>query len=319
MEFEGKNVDQAVFKAAQELGRAPEDLEYVVLERRPRPIPGVHPLAAAGVPLKGVVGCFLSNELLDSFPVHRIAVQGGRLQEVYVTWQEGFREVLGPPSTPLLEQYLEEEGVALPEGYRTEINLEAGRWQEGVAGALERGFVITIDYGYAPGEYFSPAHSQGTLLCYYRHTYHQDPYVRVGEQDITAHVDFGSLIRAGERAGLSNLGLVPQARFLNNLGLGYLRERLARAGLSQREYLANSLALGQLVKPGGLGDFLVLLQGQGIPEIDLWGLKPSPESREFLESLPLPLLTPQHLSLLEARYPHMLSLPDALAGGYPDS
>ena len=80
--------------------------------------------------------------------------------------------------------------------------------------ALEHGFVMTFDYGYEAEEMYAPWRTDGTLLCFYRHNPSNDPYVRVGRQDMTSHVDFTSLRRAGEEAGLTTLGLVSQSEFL---------------------------------------------------------------------------------------------------------
>src|SRR5262249_57956136 len=85
---------------------------------------------------------------------------------------------------------------------------------------LARGLVLPIDYGSPTAELYDPKRRDGTFCCYYRHTANDDPYARVGEQDMTAHVDFGALMRAGERLGLRPLGQSTQEPFLGNLRLG---------------------------------------------------------------------------------------------------
>src|SRR3989454_10322269 len=53
---------------------------------------------------RNVVGCILCNELIDNFPVHRFAIQGGRVKEVFVTSAGGeVAQNLGEPSSPRLE------------------------------------------------------------------------------------------------------------------------------------------------------------------------------------------------------------------------
>ena len=104
-----------------------------------------------------IQGCFLSNELVDSFPVHRVFMKAGALQEVYVDLDKGgFKEVQGDPSTPELVRYFRRLGIRLAEGQQAEVNLEAVRWVQQVAQGLARGFVITIDYGYPADELYSP-------------------------------------------------------------------------------------------------------------------------------------------------------------------
>lgn len=108
------------------------------------------------------------------------------------------QEILGPPSTPLIEEYFRLYGSTLAEGQRAEVNLKALEWIEGVSRALRRGFVLTIDYGYQAVELYHPERGEGTLLCYFLHTTSPNPYQRVGHQDITAHVNFTALIKRGK-------------------------------------------------------------------------------------------------------------------------
>ena len=221
-----------------------------------------------------IVGCFLSNELVDSLPVHRTVMRAGVLREIYVDAQDGgLRELLGEPSMPELEGCFQRLGISLAEGQKAEVCLEALRWLRGVARWLERGFVITIDYGYPAQELFSAHRRDGTLLCYRDHMVSSDPYVQLGLQDMTAHVDFTSLIDCGEQWGLRFTGLVPQYRFL--LGLGILDEA-ARWEEAKGEWEATvqRLTIKNLILPGGMGDtFKVLIQHKGIERPQLDGLR----------------------------------------------
>ena len=152
------------------------------------------------IPEASVVGCFLSNELADAFPVHRVTVRGGLLQEVYVDWRDGrFEESLGPPSAPALAEYFQRLGLSPGEDCQAEVNLDALEWMKAVGRALGRGFVMTFDYGYPADQLYAPWRRQGTFLCFYRHNPSTDPYARLGHQDMTSHVDFTSLIAGGPR------------------------------------------------------------------------------------------------------------------------
>ena len=130
------------------------------------------------MPLRGVTGCFIANELVDALPVHRLRMSGGVLQEVYVSLDANGRLVDAPgePSTPKLAERLAERGLELPDGYRGEICLELRPWLEGVASALDAGYLLTIDYGYTVEELYSPQRAGGTLQTYYRHTDGGSPY-----------------------------------------------------------------------------------------------------------------------------------------------
>ena len=285
-------------------------LRYVALDRIPPPAgSGRSPrryqrVLAHGVPLAGIVGCILSNELFDAFPVHRFEVHERSIKEVYVgAANSDFVERLGEPSSPQLARRLDRLGRDLPDGYRGEITLGIGPWMAAVAGALNRGFVLTVDYGYEEDELYSPARAMGTLQTYYRHTDGASPYRRVGSQDITAHVDFSALDYHGASLGLASLGTVTQARFLQGLGLEGWLQRLRTEDLGQQERDANMMGMRDLVRPDGLGRFRVLVQEKGTGIADpglLLGLSDKSEA----DDLPLPLLRPDHIPLLAGRYPH---------------
>ena len=293
-----------------------DSLRYLCLDRLPLPgVEGQLPveargrverLAAQGIPFHGVTGCFLSNELVDSFPVHRVTIRGSALKEIYLTLEDGkLVEILDFPSTSALEKRLDSLGLSLSEGFSTEINLAMEPWLEEVSSALKRGFLLTIDYGHPTAELYSHRRSRGTLTCFYRHTQTDNPYQRIGGQDITAQVDFSSLIDGGRKCDLEPLGFNTQREFLQNLGLQRFVGRLPAKGLKQREMEANRLGMQDIVRPGGMGEFKVLAQGKGVGSPSLWGFGPSPELEAVLKELPPPLLTPHHMRLLEGRYPHL--------------
>jgi SAM-dependent MidA family methyltransferase len=220
-------------------------------------------------------GCFLSNELVDAFPVHRVIFDQGELKEIYVTHRNGrFEEQWGKLSDPRIVSYFRSMDIALQEGQRAEVNLSALEWMESVARCLQRGFVLTIDYGYLAHELYSPVRREGTLLCYFQHQASENPYERLGEQDITSHVNFTGLIRKGEEVGLRFTGLVPQYRFLIGLGLLDQMETLGKE-LSELDGLKLRLSLKNLIEPEmGMGEvFKVLVQHKGMDQPQLDGLR----------------------------------------------
>ena len=262
-------------------------------------------LAALGVPLSGITGCFLSNELIDSFPVYRVTAQGGALKEVYVTLEgEDLVDVVDHPSTPELKERLDSLGLALPDGVHAEINLAMGPWLQQVSSALDRGFLLTVDYGHTAAELYSQHRRRGTLTGFRNHSQTDSLYRSIGKQDMTAHVDFTSLEKLGQPLGLEVMGSNAQREFLNNLGLGSFLGSLRASGLKQHEVEANRLGMVDIIRPGGMGEFKVLASGKGVGSPSLWGFERSPELEGVLEELPVPLLTPRHMPLLEGRYPH---------------
>ena len=220
-------------------------------------------------------GCFLSNELVDAFPVHQVIFDRGILKEVYVTQDHGqLKEIWGELSDPRIASYFQSNDVALQEGQRAEVNLKALDWVEKVARCLKKGFVLTIDYGYLAKELYASYRREGTLLCYYQHRTSENPYERLGEQDMTSHVNFSSLIQKGEEVGLHLTGLVPQYQFLLALGLLQEIESLEK-GLSEMDALRMRLSVKHLIEPEiGMGEvFKVLIQNKGTDYFQLDGLR----------------------------------------------
>ncbi len=249
-------------------------------------------------------GCLLSNELFDALPVHRVRMAGGELREVYVTLAgDGrFTEVFDELSTPRIALRLASEGVDLGEGWTAEVSLKAEDWMRNAASRLDRGYAITIDYGDPAVRLYSERRRNGTLRAHYQHTASDDPYARVGRQDLTAHVDFTALIAAGETAGLVPVTLMTQREFLTNLGAEVLLDAIAR---SDEPNQADLKGLRSLVDPTGLGGFRVLVQTKGAPAAALACLGGEAERRDLkarIESgLAPPRLTASHLNQLAGR------------------
>ena len=223
----------------------------------------------ASGPVRGLI---LANEVVDALPVHLVTVQGGRLLERYVVMRgDALAWHDDELSTPALEAYFERLGVRPGEGCLAEVNLDGVAWMERVAGTLAEGAMLVLDYGYPAPELYAPERRFGTLLTYRRHQLGSDPLVHVGDQDVTAHVDFTSLARAGERAGLQTVGLISQAALLRRLGLDAYVQALDRSSVAAADLDANRRALQTLVEPSGLGRIQGLLQARGVPDLDPFG------------------------------------------------
>ena len=224
---------------------------------------------------RNVVGCILCNELIDNFPVHRFAIRGGRVKEVFVTLAGGnLTEVLDEPSSPRIEERLISLGLSLTEGYRGEVNLAMEDWTTQLSKALDRGFILTIDYGQLASDLYSLQNHQGTLVCYHRHVVSSDPYQHIGQQDITCQVDFTSLMRLGDQHGLATVGYALQSQFLTNLGFSSFLDKLRTQGLSAARAELSRMAMMSLVDPEEYGDYKVLVQvkGNGL-DIELLGFE----------------------------------------------
>ncbi len=233
------------------------------------------------MPSQDVTGLFFSNELIDAFPVHRVHVTETGIDELWVDYRNGqFVECLKPLSSDRLAQHLQRVQGDWPKGYRTEVNLHALDWMTQVARQLDRGFVITIDYGHTAHDFYRADRTRGTFLCYWQHSVNEDPFSRVGDQDMTAHVDFSSVATAGEEQGLETTGFTNQMSFLMGLDVEQML-----AELKQDSPAFNSAI--QLLRPNGMGTtFKVLIQHKGIVDPELDGLKFKPFFRSALMAQP---------------------------------
>jgi SAM-dependent MidA family methyltransferase len=220
-------------------------------------------------------GVVLSNEFFDALPVARVRRRAEALEQSCVGWEPeaGFVFDWREPRDATLQDYFRDYGVELAEGQVAEAGLEALGWMDRIAALLPRGYVITIDYGYPAEVLYAPARSQGTLVAYQAHRAADDPLHRVGQQDLTAHVNFTALERRGQERGLEAAPLRTQTKFL--LGLGVLQRMQEReqhaAGEVQR--LQEVLSAKELFIPGGMGEtFKVLVQSRDAPLEGLAGL-----------------------------------------------
>lgn len=232
-----------------------------------------------------VPSVILSNELVDAFPVHLVEIRDKQLYEVYVDVERGrLCEVLDEPSSAEVANYLDTYKIpwnTYEDGWRAEINLDALRWMQqtsqrllGSSGTRKRhGFLLTIDYGDRARALYTRSCYRGTLACYFHHRLNEQPLLRSGEQDITAHVNFSALIDEGRRQGLRLHSFITQRLWLGNMGLydelEQLRTREFAVIDSARATDQGQVALFQwrmlqqkamaLTEPHGMGNFMVLI------------------------------------------------------------
>ena len=199
------------------------------------------------------------------------------LQELWVDYRDGgFVECHTPLSSDGLARHLRRVQADWPNGYRTEVNLQALEWMTQVAQQLNRGFVLTIDYGHTAQDFYRADRTRGTFLCYWQHSVNEDPFLRVGDQDMTAHVDFSSLAAAGEAQGLETTGFTNQMSFLLGLGVEQMLADL------EQDSPAFTSAI-HLLRPNGMGTtFKVLIQHKGVQAPSLDGLTYQPFFRSAL-------------------------------------
>ena len=221
-------------------------------------------------------GVVLANEVLDALPAHLIVWHEtgvlergvGRVAEAFV-WED--RPVA---DAQLLEQA---RRLALAPPYLSEISLAVPALVRTLAETLERGAMLFIDYGFGEREFYHPQRHQGTLMCHFRHHAHDDPFFAPGLQDITSHVDFTAVARAGGEAGLNLLGYTTQAQFLINLGITDLIAGTPADAAAA--YLPLAAQAQTLLSPAEMGElFKVIALGRSV-DAGLTGFRSGEKSR----------------------------------------
>ena len=227
---------------------------------------------------RGITGAIVANELLDALPVHVVVMTTTGLCEVHVDEEHGvFKEVLRPLTNERILTLLEntggvtgEEGRQEGSGIRVEAGIAAMDWIAEAASAIDRGFLLIVDYGREAAELYSSHHPSGTLTAYRAHTAGASDWLEApGSCDLTAHVNVTALRHAAREAGLEPLGLVDQTYFLTSLGLAGLLSSAQDLGSIRLR-----LAARTLIQPGGLGSTLKAMAfGKGVGTPDLMGFK----------------------------------------------
>jgi SAM-dependent MidA family methyltransferase len=202
-------------------------------------------------------GIILANEVLDAMPVHRFLVEDEVLLESYVALNQHGEliEHFKPCQNRRLMAHLSTILPNLTPPYLSEVNLFINDWIAHQHQLLDQGLVLLIDYGFPRHEYYHPDRNQGTLMCHYQHHAHANPLIHVGEQDITAHVDFTHVAEAGHQAGFHVAGYTNQASFLLANGLLHLIDEQAEA----LELFKTKQAIKQLTQSNEMGELFKVI------------------------------------------------------------
>jgi SAM-dependent MidA family methyltransferase len=201
------------------------------------------------------VGMILGNEVLDAIPVHLLVKKEGKLFERGVGFDHDFKWQDYPLQNNALSKQL--EAVQLPDDYVTEVCPAASGLIRSLASALQTGVILMIDYGFSASEYYHPQRNEGTLMCHYQHYAHSNPFINLGLQDITAHVNFTAIAAAGLAQGLSLHGYCNQAQFLINCGILDLLSLISPEHIET--YMPMSTAVQKLLSPAEMGDLFKVI------------------------------------------------------------
>lgn len=217
-------------------------------------------------------GAWVAVELFDALPVHRVVRRGTRLMERRVDADLQFVDM---PPTAEVEAWAEQYGAAPRDGMQAEVNLGMAETFDGIDRVFAEGLAIIIDYG-DEAEPLYTTRPHGTLLAYHRHRTSNDLLARIGEQDLTAHVNFTALIDHARKRGWHCLGLTSQERFLIGNGILAAFEATDIEESRDPQKVRERRRVMQLIHPEGMGHaFRVLLLCKGQPPpLTLRGLRP---------------------------------------------
>ncbi|WP_217705265.1 class I SAM-dependent methyltransferase [Peristeroidobacter soli] len=201
-------------------------------------------------------GVLLANEVLDALPIQRFRIRGLHVNQLGVTWQLGRLDWSEVHADASLESKVREIefnlGEPFADGYTSELNLRLQPWIAGIAAAMKEGAAFFIDYGLPRRQFYAASRSTGTMLCHFRHRFHDDPLINVGVQDIGAWVDFTAVAEAAVAAGMSVAGYTTQAHFLIGNGIEQFLAPKDDDELASRLQMARQAML--LTLPGEMGE-----------------------------------------------------------------
>jgi SAM-dependent MidA family methyltransferase len=219
----------------------------------PHLLPRVEWLERLPEALDGVV---VANEVLDAMPVERFVIRGDQVRSLGVCAQPDRLQACEAEAPATLADAVRaiarDTGVAWPEGYTSELNPGLAGWLQSLAAAVARGVLLFVDYGLPRREYYATERRDGTLLCHFRHRFHDDPFARPGLQDITAWVDFTAVAEAACAAGLQLAGYTTQAHFLIGCGIGEFLADVSDLDVVSRVNLSRQAMV--LTLPGEMGE-----------------------------------------------------------------
>jgi SAM-dependent MidA family methyltransferase len=228
---------------------------------------------------KSLVGVVIANEFVDALPVHRVMKLNGMLREIHVDWRdERFTEIAGPLTDERLVAWFTDAGIELADNQRAEVNLGMLDWLATTSAAIDKGYLVVIDYGAGAADLYGQDRPTGTIRAFSDHHVSADVLSGVGERDITSHVDFDALERSARAFGFEVAGRRRSNEFLLACGLDDTYSQ-ARAETDQDWDAALNLrsAIQRLLDPNALGGYLVSVLAKNAPTAELLGfaqLKP---------------------------------------------
>lgn len=295
-----------ILKAAEE-GGAPafaQAIEYTLIEQNPsssaraserlaRWMKGKHECLRVRVetpahenfaPPENFEGLIIAHEFLDALPVHILHQTEKGLIERYVELRDGKLSFCdGIPSEERLKPWFPDIGVELENGQTAEVCPAAIDWIESAAKRIGRGGILLFDYGFSSQVLYHPSRREGTIRGYRDHAIIENPLDLPGETDLTAHVDFTSILKTAESSGLSLAGFTDQTHYLLGSGITGVLENAPERGSKAASERRRAMSL---LDPGGLGGAIkVMLLTRRLDKTEFPAFSMKPDDRESLATL----------------------------------
>jgi SAM-dependent MidA family methyltransferase len=220
-------------------------------------------------------GVLFANEVIDALPTTRFVMRAGEVYEEHVMLDGDGRLMRSDrPADALVGgavRHVERDlGSEFADGYRSEILPQLPYWIQAIAGSLEAGIMLFIDYGYVRREFYLPERTDGTLMAHYRHRAHNDPFYLPGLNDLTASVDFTALAEAGNSAGFGVAAYLPQSTFLIGAGLQQAFEDAYEQAADEASRYRLAQEVKRLTLPDQMGErFQAMLFAKGMDALPL--------------------------------------------------
>lgn len=212
-------------------------------------------------------GILFSNEFFDALPVRVVEKAECILYEVMVTLGEDgeLKEELKVCRDPLILEWIDTLNFPIHEGERVEIPLVMTNMMNDLANWLDRGTILTFDYGYTNKDRTRPERRNGSLRGYKHHRLVEDLLLNPGKMDLTAHVHWDVYDQIAKSAGLHRYFSVSQREFLLKSGvLAFLKE----TGDSKDPFSGShkqNRAIRSLISEDSFGHaYQTILHGKGI-------------------------------------------------------
>lgn len=266
-ELEKANTLPEYYYILEVSGDLKQTQEQLIKEKIPHLLDKIKWLSS--LPKDPIQGVIIANEVLDAMSVNRFMLDSSKLFEGYVTVvNDELKEEFLPSTNINLQTYVDEFVPQDIDNYISEANLVSASWLKEISNIIKKGVVFIFDYGFSTREYYHPDRNGGTIMCHYQQKTHPNPLINIGEQDLTAHVNFTHVAEIAFANGFNISGYTNQASFLiNNNILDFLKN------FEGTDLIKTTNEIKILLEPHEMGEIFKVIALSKQLDIDLIGFR----------------------------------------------